>query len=202
MWSSVCQVCKSCHDHDGDDHSAAKESDVWGVVHIWRSGWLDLSQRSLQTVTKALSFSRRPLNGIRKEKVLAKGGFLCHFLIGSAGQRLDCWQELARYVAILRLVSNETDDRYLQEKWSMHVRFLLVSILAVAGFLALAAVVSNALIEHIWSLSWLPFDSWYLLIHSSLPLCEKSMHASWEWLAVLVMYFYESRMLVRLSFTC
>ena len=31
----------------------------------------------------------------------------------------------------------------------MHDRILLMSILAVAGFLALAAVVSNALIEHI-----------------------------------------------------
>ena len=31
----------------------------------------------------------------------------------------------------------------------MHVRILLMSILAVAGFLALGAVVSDALIEHI-----------------------------------------------------
>ena len=126
--------------------------------------------------------------GSAKKRSSRKGAFLCHFLIGSAGQRLGCWQELARSVAILRLVSNETDDRYLQEKWSMHVRIFLMSILAVAGFLALAAVVSNVLIEHIWSLSWLPFHGWYLLIHSSLPLCEKSMHASREWLAVLVMW--------------
>ena len=25
----VCQICESCHDHDRDDHCAAKESDVW-----------------------------------------------------------------------------------------------------------------------------------------------------------------------------
>ena len=25
----VRQVCESCHDHDRDDHCAAKESDVW-----------------------------------------------------------------------------------------------------------------------------------------------------------------------------
>ena len=28
------QVCEGCHDHDRDNHSAAKESDVWIAIHL------------------------------------------------------------------------------------------------------------------------------------------------------------------------
>ena len=34
-WSGLCvyQVCEGCHDHDRNDHCAAKECDVWWLVH-------------------------------------------------------------------------------------------------------------------------------------------------------------------------
>ena len=30
----VCQVCESCHNHDRDDHCAAKEGDIRRSVHL------------------------------------------------------------------------------------------------------------------------------------------------------------------------
>ena len=28
------QVCEGCHDHDRDDHGAAKEGNIWITVHL------------------------------------------------------------------------------------------------------------------------------------------------------------------------
>jgi hypothetical protein len=97
------------------------------------------------------------LSSIRasKEYTLEAGSSLA-----CLGQR-NCSETKSWHVTILKLVSFETDGRHFEGKWSLCLQVPPMGFLAVASCLALAAVVSNALIEH-WWLVW----PWLLLLIS------------------------------------
>lgn len=78
----------------------------------------------------------------------------------------------------LKMVSSETDDSPLKEKISWSVQVSPMGFIAVACCLALAAVVSNALIENFWSL-----DGWLLdvcICLSVLRVCEGRYDHTWR----------------------
>ena len=74
---------------------------------------------------------------------------------------------------VLKIVSSETDDGHLKEKWSWSVPIAPMAFLAVASCLAIAAVMSNALLENFWSLKGLAINGWKLLTHLFLAFVYK-----------------------------
>ena len=83
------------------------------------------------------------------------GDAATHIVRFLSGWTFHLWLKLA----ILKMVSSETDDGSFEGKWSLSVQVLPMGFIAVASCLALAAVVSNALIESFWSLDGWPFDA-------------------------------------------
>lgn len=93
------------------------------------------------------------MTGASLELTVMRKRMSCHFLMDISPLIKAC-----EALAILKIVSSETGDGPFKKGWSRSVQVPPMGFIVVASCLALAAVVSNALIENFWSLGGWPFD--------------------------------------------